>query len=97
MSEIEFHPIAVKRKALELSEEVSSQSADQPSTGHLFTTRRPRHPALFIRGVGGGKEPESSGYRSLSSPKIWDVPGKNKVANGASLRNELIEQGFRVF
>jgi hypothetical protein len=37
------------------------------------------------------------GYGSLSSRKIWHLPEKNlRAANGASLRSELIEQGFGV-
>ena len=37
------------------------------------------NPALFLRGGWGRKKPESMGYGSLSSRKIWHLPEKNKA------------------
>jgi hypothetical protein len=62
-----------------------------------YETRRQGIRPFSFEGGGGGKKPNSMGYGSLSSRKIWHVPEKNlRPANGASLRTELIEQDLGV-
>jgi hypothetical protein len=87
---------AVDRGRLYLS--IRSARPDEQSECRSFLSTCPqRHPALFLRGGWGRKKPESMGYGSFYSRKIWHLPEKNLgPTNGVSLRTELFEQDLGV-
>ena len=74
-SEIEFRAIAAKLKALNPLEEFSSQSADQPPSGHLFHYL-PATASSAFEGVGEEKA-RVDGVRVLLITEDLASPKKN--------------------